>query len=493
MYKRQQGEDLKDYLDKIEKSEEEVAFLPVEDNIIPVLDEEWFADDIVERFNSFLKVSFGEKNFRENLNFVEESLGKDIRKYFTRDFYNDHIKRYKKRPIYWMFSSPKGYFSVLIYMHRYTPDTVSRILNAYLREFIDKLERQRKQQEHIEVSGSTVEQNRARKEIDRIDIMPVSYTHLYEKLRKGIINNHFINNLIQLEYSGFDGATVPICTFTLRNSPIDNAKGSYIRLSDFKGSENQAPKTLEAINNPDCGWFYTANQKNFKKIPGSPIGYWSVSYTHLTLNHLLSQSTIYMGGSENKSSTSSDGRTRILESAQDLILLAYPKLKLLGSRTFDEAQLNLIMSDKNTNLFSDDNDALSPPEQEILNFLERRKDYFDKTTLSDIKDNFSRKPYGWSTMAIWCITARLFKRGKIEATLSFNPLDDKGMYNAFNNNREWDKTLITPQIQFDPLDIALLKQVYQKAFNESNPYIEAKAVAIQFKERAGEEEQKRCV
>jgi hypothetical protein len=166
-----QGEDLKDYLDKIEKSEEEVAFLPVEDNIIPVLDEEWFADDIVERFNSFLKVSFGERNFRENLNFVEESLGKDIRKYFTRDFYNDHIKRYKKRPIYWMFSSPKGYFNVLIYMHRYTPDTVSRILNSYLREFIDKLERQRKQQEHIEVSGSTVEQNRARKEIDRIDIM----------------------------------------------------------------------------------------------------------------------------------------------------------------------------------------------------------------------------------------------------------------------------------------------------------------------------------
>ncbi len=166
-----QGEDLKDYLDKIEKSEEEVAFLPVEDNIIPVLDEEWFADDIVERFNSFLKVSFGERNFRENLNFVEESLGKDIRKYFTKDFYNDHIKRYKKRPIYWMFSSPKGYFNVLIYMHRYTPDTVSRILNSYLREFIDKLERQRKQQEHIEVSGSTVEQNRARKEIDRIDIM----------------------------------------------------------------------------------------------------------------------------------------------------------------------------------------------------------------------------------------------------------------------------------------------------------------------------------
>ena len=52
----------------------------------------------------------------------------------------------------------------------------------------------------------------------------------YVKLRKTIIENHFINNLIQLEYSGFDGATVPVCTFTLRNKPMENAKGSYIRL-----------------------------------------------------------------------------------------------------------------------------------------------------------------------------------------------------------------------------------------------------------------------
>ena len=84
-----QGDKLKDYFTKIEKSEDEISFLPDEDNIIPVLDEEWFADDIVEKFNSFLKASFGEENFHENLRFVEESLGKDIRRYFTRDFYNN--------------------------------------------------------------------------------------------------------------------------------------------------------------------------------------------------------------------------------------------------------------------------------------------------------------------------------------------------------------------------------------------------------------------
>ncbi len=166
-----QGETLQDYLEKVGRGEEELTFAPDRDNIIPVLDDEWFRDDIVERFYTFLKASFGEENFRKNLDFVEESLGMDIRKYFTRNFYKDHIRRYKKRPIYWMFSSPKGYFNVLVYLHRYTPDTINRILNSYLKEFIEKLKMYRSQQEHIEVEGSVIEQNKARKEIDRINVM----------------------------------------------------------------------------------------------------------------------------------------------------------------------------------------------------------------------------------------------------------------------------------------------------------------------------------
>ncbi|WP_282136942.1 BREX-1 system adenine-specific DNA-methyltransferase PglX [Vibrio diabolicus] len=96
----------------------------------------------------------------------------------------------------------------------------------------------------------------------------------YEQLRAKLIDDEIISTLVQLEYSGFDGATVPICTFTLTKGHVADYKGSYIRLSDFKGSVNQGPKTLEAIKNRDCGWFFEAKPDNFKQVPGSPIAYW---------------------------------------------------------------------------------------------------------------------------------------------------------------------------------------------------------------------------
>ncbi|MBD3725275.1 MAG: Eco57I restriction-modification methylase domain-containing protein, partial [Flavobacteriaceae bacterium] len=97
----------------------------------------------------------------------------------------------------------------------------------------------------------------------------------YEKLREFIINQKTITSLVQLEYSGFDGATVPICTFTLENAHNPEFLGGYIKLSDFKGSENQAPKTLEAIKNKNCGWFYRRLSNDFLKIPSNPIVYWT--------------------------------------------------------------------------------------------------------------------------------------------------------------------------------------------------------------------------
>jgi hypothetical protein len=158
-----QGEGLADYLARVPQP----TFEPDADNVIPVLDGDWFADDIAERFRKFLRVTFGEVKFQENLSFIEGALGKDIRKWFTRDFYDYHVRRYKKRPIYWMFASPKGSFQALIYMHRYRPDTVSVVLNDYLREHRSKLEAHRKSQEaqSINPEATPAQRTKALKEI----------------------------------------------------------------------------------------------------------------------------------------------------------------------------------------------------------------------------------------------------------------------------------------------------------------------------------------
>lgn len=97
-----QGDTIAEYKTQVPNS----RFDTDEDNVIPVLDENWFEDDIVERFQKFLRVTFGEEHYKENLEFIENAIGKNLRKYFTKDFYDYHVRRFKKRPIYWMFSSP---------------------------------------------------------------------------------------------------------------------------------------------------------------------------------------------------------------------------------------------------------------------------------------------------------------------------------------------------------------------------------------------------
>ena len=166
-----QGDTIADYFQQTPES----TFPADDDNVIPLLDGDWFTDDISERFFQFLKVTFGGEHYQENLAFIEQALGKDIRKYFLKDFYNDHLKRYKKRPIYWLFSSTKGSFNALIYMHRYRTDTVSVILNDYLREFRTKLSARVDHLQSVEASAdaSKIEKTKALKEINKLNKMLV--------------------------------------------------------------------------------------------------------------------------------------------------------------------------------------------------------------------------------------------------------------------------------------------------------------------------------
>ena len=142
-----QGETINDYLQQVH----EPSFMPDDDNIIPILEDEYFPDDIVSRFREFLKATFGAESLAENLEFIAGALSKSkkgsgspekvIRDYFLKSFFKDHVKMYKKRPIYWLFTSGKGRgFNALVYMHRYDKETLAKMRTDYLLKLEDKLD-----------------------------------------------------------------------------------------------------------------------------------------------------------------------------------------------------------------------------------------------------------------------------------------------------------------------------------------------------------------
>ena len=127
----------------------------------------------------------------------------------------------------------------------------------------------------------------------------------YEKLRQYLYQQATLETLIQFEYSAFEEATVPVCTFTFSNRYV-NKKGCYLRLVDFRGGmEVQRQKMLEAMTNHDCGFYYEQSTDNFAKIPGSPVAYWTsekilLAYENGTLLNDCSDVKIGMGTGKNE-------------------------------------------------------------------------------------------------------------------------------------------------------------------------------------------------
>lgn len=190
-----QGATLQDYLAKVPSP----TFTPDADNVIPIVEGDWFEDDIVERFRHFLRVAFGEQHFEENLRFITKALGmKNLRDFFVKSFYKDHVQRYKKRPIYWLFSSPKGSFNALIYMHRYTPSTVSAVL-TYLREYVTKLESALQQAER---AGNAKESDRLRKIL--VELNEYEHDTLYPKASENIVID--LDDGVKANYPKFGAA-----------------------------------------------------------------------------------------------------------------------------------------------------------------------------------------------------------------------------------------------------------------------------------------------
>ena len=145
-----------------------------DDGIVPILEGEYFSDDMTVRIEGAIKILFGEAHFQENLKYLEQKLGKTLRDYLFKDFFADHIdgKMYQKRPIYWLFSSKmgdkkkKGYFKALVYMHRIESDTLSKLHADYVAPYIDKIEQQNLEAEDQAVRDdlSQAQRNKATKQ-----------------------------------------------------------------------------------------------------------------------------------------------------------------------------------------------------------------------------------------------------------------------------------------------------------------------------------------
>ena len=141
-----QGETLEDYRKKIGEDAASAShpdgsrLVPDDDGILPVVaGETSFTDNAPQRVVDFVKVVFGEERLTKNLNFIEATLGKTLEAYLAKDFWNDHRRTYKNRPIYWLFRSKKGAFQALVYMHRMDAYTATKVRNGYLLPHIEFL------------------------------------------------------------------------------------------------------------------------------------------------------------------------------------------------------------------------------------------------------------------------------------------------------------------------------------------------------------------
>lgn len=169
-----------------------------DDGIVPLADEDWvFEDDATTRFRQFVKTVWGEEYLQENLDFVAESLCLDaikpkkgessidtIRRYFSTQFYKDHLKTYKKRPIYWLFSSGKAKaFECLVYLHRYNEGTLSRMRTEYVTPLMGKLESRKNILEDSKATASGAELRAIDKELKTIEKKQAELVTFDEELK----------------------------------------------------------------------------------------------------------------------------------------------------------------------------------------------------------------------------------------------------------------------------------------------------------------------
>lgn len=205
----------------------------------------------------------------------------------------------------------------------------------------------------------------------------------------------------------------------------------------------------------------------------------------LLSNQLLAESDVYINGTKQEMGTNTDGKARVVQAFQVLVKTVYSNLRMLGVTTYTEDTIKQILYSTQNELFKVEQN-LTESEQEILTIINRRKMRSDRTSLSDLKDAFGSKPYGWYPNAVWSVTAKLYKRGLIELKQDSNLLEDKDTLQAFLNSAQHSNTLVQVQEAEDPQAVRALKSLYADFLDESCPFSIGKEIALSFKEKLKE-------
>ncbi|SFI77917.1 hypothetical protein SAMN05421638_1110 [Kaistella treverensis] len=203
-------------------------------------------------------------------------------------------------------------------------------------------------------------------------------------------------------------------------------------------------------------------------------------------NKLLADSDVYLNGEKIQKGNVSDGKTLVLNAFQNLVKTVYKNLRMLGNVQFSEDTFKAVVFGTKDSLFQSDDTTMAEGESEILNFINRRKGQSDRTSLSDLRFYFSKKPYGWYPNAVWTLTAQLYQRGKVELIKDSNILEDAEVVQSLLNSATHPNVMLEPQAVIDPKLVVNLKQCYSEAFDEAPSKSEPKEVANEFKMKLNE-------
>ena len=201
-----------------------------------------------------------------------------------------------------------------------------------------------------------------------------------------------------------------------------------------------------------------------------------------TLRRDLGRAEVYLGPGKLELTPSEDGKNLVARAFQHLIRVAYPNLRMLGTRIYSEESVKNALNSRQDQLFGESPDALNEAEQEVLQWITRRQNQHERTHVQDVLDYYAHQPNGWYDYATLTMLARLLRRSKLEAWRSNVLLEGDALQGGLLNSRQRSAVLLEPQRAFDNSKVQALQELYRELFDESCPESEPRAVARAFRQ-----------